>query len=585
MPADSSLRSLLTIRRIRALASGASFERGEGYVAEGRVRSLIESGNTLTATIHGTENYSVHLAAKNGALAFRCSCPMGGEGTFCKHNVAVALAWLAANKDAGNAVDGAPSLVKLDELRPWLLEQDKTALIAWLLDAATHDERLREKLLRQAARASSCGVDLRTYRRVIDRATPEREFFDYRETHGLADRIRDAIEQIAELLAEGEAIAVMELCEYALARMENMLNNADDSDGQLGACLGELQDLHLKACEAARPDPEELAARLFDWETTSDWDVFYGAVETYAGVLGEKGLALYRARAEAAWKSLPKLKPGAREELSSQRFRITSIMESLARTSGNVDALVAIKSKDLSHAYSFFQIAELYRGAKRDDLALEWAERGLKAFPNRTDPRLIEFLAEEYHRRKRHDEALALIWRQFEEQPSLENYRLLKRHADHQPDSWATWRQRALACFRSTADKSARNSPGSRFAGWSLPSADRSELVRVFLWEKEIETAWQEAQEGGCHSGLWLELAASRADTHPGESAAIYVREAERLIDVKSNRAYEDAVRMLTKAKALFARAGNVDVWTSLISRLRFTHKAKRNFIAAATKL
>jgi uncharacterized Zn finger protein len=582
MPAPSSLRRLLTVRRIRSLASPLSFERGETYLAQGRVGSVVESNEALTAIVQGSEHYSVRLDARAGELTFRCSCPIGRDGRFCKHNVAVALAWLGARKDSSRANETPAAVVKLDDIRPWMMEQDKASLATWLMEAAARDEWLREKLLRQVARASRRGLDFQSFRRSIDRATPTRGFFDYRETRGLADRIRDAIEPLAELLTEGHAPAVIELCEHALGLIEKILGNADDSDGELSGCLADLQALHLRACEAARPDPEELAARLFEWETTGDWEVFYGAAETYAGVFGDKGLAVYRARAETAWKALPALKPGEQEDWSTQRFRITSIMESLARAVADVDALVAIKAKNLSHAYAFFQIAELYREAKRPDAALDWAERGLKAFPTQTDGRLIEFLADEYHRRRRHDEALALIWKQFSEQPSLKNYQLLKQHADR-PQTWPEWRDRALATLRGTVEGAAKT-PRNKFSRW-FQSQDHSELVSVFLWENEIETAWREAQKGGCGSSLWLELAAARANSHPGDSAPIYAREAERLIERKDNRGYADAVCLLMKAKELYIRAENADAWTALIFRLRGTHKAKRNFISAAAKL
>jgi hypothetical protein len=39
---------------------------------------------------------------------------------------------------------------------------------------------------------------------------------------------------------------------------------------------------------AARPDPEALAAWLFEWELHSEWETFYGAATTYADVLGER---------------------------------------------------------------------------------------------------------------------------------------------------------------------------------------------------------------------------------------------------------------------------------------------------------
>jgi hypothetical protein len=39
----------------------------------------------------------------------------------------------------------------------------------------------------------------------------------------------------------------------------------------------------------------------------------------------------------------------------------------------------------LIHAYHYVQIVELLAEAGRFDEALEWAERGLAAFPDRTD--------------------------------------------------------------------------------------------------------------------------------------------------------------------------------------------------------
>jgi len=75
---------------VQQLAGGASFERGEIYAAEGRVRSLVMHGDALTATVRGSEDYAVRLAVKDDALAHACSCPVGADGGFCKHCVATA---------------------------------------------------------------------------------------------------------------------------------------------------------------------------------------------------------------------------------------------------------------------------------------------------------------------------------------------------------------------------------------------------------------------------------------------------------------------------------------------------------------
>ena len=109
------------------------------------------------------------------------------------------------------------------------------------------------------------------------------------------------------------------------------MDHVDDSDGEMGGILGRLGDLHLAACEVARPDPVLLAGRLFAWELGGQWDVFTGAVLTYADVLGETGLAEYRRRAEVEWATVPPLgsgsaaarprEPGAGSSRANRRHR------------------------------------------------------------------------------------------------------------------------------------------------------------------------------------------------------------------------------------------------------------------------
>ena len=94
------------------------------------------------------------------------------------------------------------------------------------------------------------------------------------------------------------------------------------------------------------------------------------------------------------------------------------MMESLAKQSGNIEALVEIKKKDLSMAWDYLQIAEVYKSARKHKEALQWAEKGLEAFPEKTDSRLLDFLTDEYQHFKRPDDALKLIWQQFTENQS-----------------------------------------------------------------------------------------------------------------------------------------------------------------------
>ena len=126
-------------------------------------------------------------------------------------------------------------------------------------------------------------------------------------------------------------------------------------------------------------------------------------------------------------------------ERHSKRFRITGIMEQLTRQAGDIDALVAVKQRDLSSAYRYFQIAETYQEAHQADKAMEWAEEGVRIFGEACDTRLLDLLADLYHDRNRHEDAIGLIWPQFARNPGLEKYCKLKTHTDRNK-SWPEWR-------------------------------------------------------------------------------------------------------------------------------------------------
>jgi uncharacterized Zn finger protein len=502
---------------------------------------------------------------------------MGADGEFCKHCVAVGLKWLEAGEPKFSEKSKGPPAVTMEDVRNYLLEQDKNALVEMLVDRAMKDDRLRQSLVIKAAKKSSKGLDLATYRRAIDDAVEPDGFIDYRSAYDYARGIEEAIDSVEELLKEGHPAEVIELAEHALKAVEKAMGSVDDSDGYMGGILERLQDLHHKACKKTKPDPEALAKRLFQWELRTDYDTFHGAAETYADVLGKKGLTVYRTLAEAEWVKVPALGPGRDDpEKYGKRFRITHIMETLARQTGDVEAVVAVMKRDLSLAYHYLQIAETYKRARQHDLALEWAERGVKAFPERTDSRLREFLAGEYHRHKRHDEAMALIWTEFTESPNLEHYRNLKAHAERL-GQWEPWREKALEYLRERIGRAKTESQKDRWAWYR--KADHSELVQIFLWEKDVEAAWREAQEGGCSNDLWLELAAKRDKDHPEDALPIYQRQIEPMLDRKSNEAYAETINLLQKVRELMVRLERKEEFANYLAKVRAAHKPKRNFM------
>jgi len=568
-----ALAAHLDRRLLRRLAGSTSFHRGENYFSGGHVRSLEEHRGAVVAKVDGTEIYRVRLWLEKNDVAYSCSCPASGDGAFCKHCVAVGLA-VVAGRMAPEAKPARKAAITLDDVRAFLEGLDKRALVDLLMDRAMNDEALQQDLfVRAATDTKQRGVNVAAIRETIDRVVDVGDFVDWRGTRSYVASVEELVESLENMHQQGHSGELVDLIEHALARVERVIGHVDDSDGEVGGLLQRLQELHHAACEKAKVDGLSLAGRLFAWELRSGYDVFAGAASTYARLLGDAGLREYRRLAEAEWKKVPSLGPNQRDaEQYGQRYRITAIMERFARRDGSLDALVQVHSRDLSSPYSFLRIAELFREAKDYDRARSWAEKGLQTFPAHRDTRLRQFLAEEYQRARRGDDAISLVWQEFAERPSLETFRSLKAYAQ-KIRSWDSWRERALAHVH--VDVGTRSN-GAR-SGWFKP--DRSLLVEIFLWEKDVEAAWVAAKEGGCNESLWFELARHLEKDKPAAAAEIYAAQIEPTIGHMGHHSYQEAVRLLQKMRPLFAAGRTPERFDQILASVRERHSRKRNLI------
>lgn len=564
-----SLMEILDRDVLEQLAGERSFDRGEEYQLSGRVKSLTADDGMVVAKVTGSETYRVQIWEEDGEIEYSCTCPVNDSGAFCKHCVAVGLELLARGTEF---LETKQAAVTMDDVRSYLRGLEKDALVEMVVERAKADDEFRDRLLMKAAKQTGTGIELSAYRDALRNAIDVDDYVEYRDMHSYTRGIRNVVASVEELMEEGYASEVVELAESALDMMEAAIPMVDDSSGDMGEILGSLQQIHLAACEQARPDPGGLARRLFEWELRSDYDTFCGAVEEYADVLGEDGLAVYRQLVEAEWAKVGTLSPGQDDpERYGRRYRITSMMRGLASESGDVEAQVAVMSRDLSVAYRFLEIANLYKSNGRPDKALEWAEKGLAAFPKRTDDRLRDFLADEYHRRGRHDEAIALIWARFSELSTLQHYKELKAHADR-ANQWPAWRAKAIQLLR---DDIAGKKLGNAREPWRWRT-DASELIRIHLWEKDTEAAWEEAKRSGCDGPLWLDLAATREKDHPEDALAIYRPIIEPAIESSD---YERAAGFLGKVMKLMIALGREQEFDSYLQQIRTTYKRRKNLM------
>ncbi len=222
------------------MAGSRSFERGEDYFGNRQVGAIAEHKGTITANVQGTRPYRVKLWIDKGELEYSCTCPVGEDGEFCKHCVAVGLTWLEGGQLKLSGKSQAPPAMTMDDVRTYLLGEDKNALVDMLVDGAMEDDRLRQRLFLKAAKKGPRGLDVATYRRAIDEAVESGGFVDYRSAYHYARGIEETIDSVEELLKDGHPAEVIDLAEHALEAIEEAMGSVDDSDGYMGGILERL---------------------------------------------------------------------------------------------------------------------------------------------------------------------------------------------------------------------------------------------------------------------------------------------------------------------------------------------------------
>ena len=549
---------LITEASLAKLAGERSFARGAGYFASGAVVDLVQTRDAIKARVLGSDEYRVELRPVRGVLAASCTCPVGEEGEFCKHAVAAGLAWLERGEEGGDDLAG---------VRLHLEAENKEALVDMLVEQAANDPELRARLQTAALRRRPPS-DLKAMKEVVRKAFAARGFVDIRAFIARADGVADLLRDVLKNRRAKEAV---DLADYALRRGIAAYQEIDDSGGGFGETLHQIAALHLDACLAANMEAGAFGKSLFELQMLDGWGFF--AFENYATLLGKKGLARYRALAEEIWKTVPVREPGSKREPGVAHYQISSIMETLARRDGDVDALVAVRSRDLSYPYDFVRIAEILAKAGRHDEAISWAERGRKAFPHDLDARLVEFLVEAYHRAKRDDDAISLAWEHFALHPDMEAYKRLAKCAGR-AKAWKAWREKALAHIRAEIKRADR---GGGLRRWTAGGSTL--LVEIFLHEGDSGAALAEARSGGCNPTVWMHLARARENDHPADAAAIYRESIESVINRKHNQAYDEAAGLASRIKVLMMRGGQPVEFAEWLKALRVQHKAKRNFM------
>ena len=85
----------MTLDEVKALCDAPTYRNAEQIVGSNAITQMARSGNTLFAQVVGSSTYTVQIELHDSnPPKARCSCPAARRMPYCKHAIAVLIAWV-----------------------------------------------------------------------------------------------------------------------------------------------------------------------------------------------------------------------------------------------------------------------------------------------------------------------------------------------------------------------------------------------------------------------------------------------------------------------------------------------------------
>jgi hypothetical protein len=310
-----------------------------------------------------------------------------------------------------------------------------------LMDVAKQDAAIARRLRLELAAEHAPGRVAADVRKRIAQIGRASSFADWRKARELAIDLDTQRQTIVDRVAKVDAAEAFELMWRVLDLAAAVHDRADDSNGGISAVFARAcRDLGPLAGQA-RPDPDNLADRVFDARLDNGYGQYDELIETLAPALGAAGLDRLKARFLELSRLPPVEKPPDKdrrmvgwgpagplyEDEMKARARASTIrlaLQEIATAQGDVDGFIAQYDEQARKAPTI--AAEIARQL----LAAGRAEEALRAVEQAEPPRHAwsEFdwddaRIEVLEALGRRDDAQAARWACFERALSVEHLR------------------------------------------------------------------------------------------------------------------------------------------------------------------
>ena len=361
-------------------------------------------------------------------------------------------------------------------------------------------------------------------------------------------RMHEAVAILRQAAQDDDPAEVLAVTQRAIASALKVIMRADDSSGIIGDACRDLVELHASVAVQARP----AAAKLVDWmvkfQFDEECDYFTIDPVSYAPVLGERGMASYRAKLDARAADLgPRPSEGQRFSAphSHAWFVLDWNAQRLAVLDRDVDAIIRTHARDRRVAAWLQDTAVALMEIGEVDAAIDWAKQATDFNEGHQSRGAADYWCEllAVHRP---DELLAARVAVFRRWPSSSTAGQLYR------DAGAAWPDYEGEVTERLAER------------------PRDAVLFAQLYLKDIPYAWSLARSLGLDDDrVWSDLGKSYEKLDPLAVLPVYTELVERELAVADARNYRSAARRLKKMRKLAAGSAEEAEVAEFIADLR----------------
>ncbi len=589
---------------LRDCAGEDVFKRGEIYFAAGRASMARDGGDNATFKVKGTKTYSTELYFEDVGLHTDCNCPHAQEGAFCKHMVAAALYWrckLEGNDPhaQGNAAQVATKteaalkrkatvLGKRAALKVFVEKQNAADLAHMLWSWAEADRALMAEITSWHAQATVADKPQDWKAAINAILGAARSYYDYRESNDYARRA-DNVLPLLGTIAASSPVQGRSACAYTLHKLYKVAEHADDSNGEIGDLMGQVQEILIGALKNDAP-PGDWIDEWFALMEADPWGTW-----NEARVLAAAGAAVqqrYHARAAKDWQQhlaplvqvrIDKGINGKKQTIKTNftdperydyaRAKLrTRYLDSLRQQGDKAAVLAALQtSPQGAHEHSeLVAYCELI-GKNPEALAFALAARSLYPDDWRTEADLLRC----YTRAGLTTEALAIHRQRLERSASVEHFAAVMKAAQSAGHDKVGYRI-ALYDWAAQREVHAAKSKSAWQRSWTAEQGrDVSTRLEWLLYEQQLDIALALVEPPHtCRASLLHELAQRIRKIQPEQALALLHR--VFAFEMPSASTPYTAVLGLVKEITPLMQQPKRGQWLALV---RADYKIKRNFI------